>query len=284
MKKPTRLLLAAFVAGLAAGRVSFHSSAEAEDPVAASDACGETNGDGKLDIADAVYLLQYLFLSGPELACPEVDERLSECEEQVELLESELARRRLPATGQAKCTDALGNVIPCDSIEFPGQDGVYRAGCPLESRYILEADGTVTDTCTGLMWQEDTADVNGDGKADAADAVTWQDALKYAESLILCADGTWTTDPDAVAQHGGVKHDDWRLPNITELGSIVDRGRPEPILPPIFKGGDTACYWSSTSVDFSPRNAWYFFFRSSCQPADKTGALHVRAVRDSEGA
>ena len=76
----------------------------------------------------------------------------------------------LPATGQTTCYDTEGNVINCGSAEWPGQDGFYQAGCPSAGRFVDNGDGTVTDSCTGLVWQKDTADVNGDGRPDLVTA------------------------------------------------------------------------------------------------------------------
>ena len=50
-----------------------------------------------------------------------------------------------------------------DSATCPGQDGFYQTGCAPDHRFVDNGDGTVTDNCTGLMWQKDTADVNVDG-------------------------------------------------------------------------------------------------------------------------
>jgi len=55
-------------------------------------------------------------------------------------------------------------------------------------------DGTVTDSASGLMWQQ----VDGGG------ATVWEDALDYAENLDLAG------------------YSDWRLPNAKELQYIVD--------------------------------------------------------------
>jgi hypothetical protein len=33
----------------------------------------------------------------------------------------------------------------------------------MEERFRDNGDGTVTDACTGLMWQQRTADITGDG-------------------------------------------------------------------------------------------------------------------------
>ncbi len=60
--------------------------------------------------------------------------------------------------------------------------------------FVDNGDGTITDSATGLMWQ----------MADDGQTRDWEEALSYAESLEL----------------GG--YDDWRLPNVKELQSIVD--------------------------------------------------------------
>ena len=102
-----------------------------------------------------------------------------------------------------------------------------------KNNFAAKGDGTITDTATGLTWQQ----------ADSTKGMNWEEALEYAENLTL----------------GG--YDDWRLPNAKELQSIVDYSRsPEtsnsPAIDPIFKtsaikneGGekDYPYYWSSTT-------------------------------------
>jgi hypothetical protein len=63
-----------------------------------------------------------------------------------------------------------------------------------KNSFVDNRDGTITDSATGLMWQQ----------PDSKKGMNWEDALKYAESLELAG------------------HDDWRLPNAKELQSIVD--------------------------------------------------------------
>ncbi len=157
---------------------------------------GDVNGDGSINIVDPVYLLNWIFLDGPE---PEP------CENGGGELSS------LPGTGQTTCYDKNGNVIDCTSDTCAGQDGFYSTGCPSEGRFVDNGDGTVSDTCTGLMWQQDTADTNGDGVIElgplSSDRRPWCEALAFCENLTFAG------------------HDDWRLPNIRELQSIVDYGR-----------------------------------------------------------
>ena len=99
----------------------------------------------------------------------------------------------LPATGQTKCYAINGNEIPCASDTCAGQNGLYATGCASEGRFVNNGNGTVTDNCTGLIWQKDSGN---DGNP-----LRWCSALAYCENL----------------DFGG--HDDWRLPNVRELQS-----------------------------------------------------------------
>jgi hypothetical protein len=218
----------------------------------------DMNGDGVFDpIAEAVRLLSWAFLGAPAPVRP--------------------CGRPLPATGQTKCYDASGTEILCDGAACPGQDGFYQTGCPSEGRFVVNdggtpedtTDDTVTDTCTGLMWQQDTADVNGDGQTidDGSDALDWCGALAYCENLSFAG------------------HDDWRLPNLRELQSIVDYGRVGPAIDPVFLVFQFAAYWSSTSSAGCPDLAWYVdSLVGYALLVDKGGVgqgdgVYVRAVR-----
>jgi len=225
---------------------------------------GDVNGDSTIDLSDVIYLLRYLFSGGPA---------------PVPLRPK---GGPLPATGLRDCFSySPAQPIPCVSQDYPGQDGHYQAGCPMEGRFVDNGDGTVTDTCTGLMWQKGIGwDKDGDGDVDS---LGWEEALWYCENLILCNDGTWTTDPARAEMHGGVKYDDWRLPNFRELESIKDYGGNEPgryKLPRPFEGW-WSWYWSSTvlrwpaapiAVYFGPEN----YLDRRCSTSDP---IFVRAVR-----
>jgi hypothetical protein len=171
----------------------------------------------------------------------------------------------LPATGQTLCYDALGNVIDCSGSICPGQDGFYREGCRTQPRYVDNGDGTVTDNCTGLMWQKHTADTNGDGTVSTSDAVLWCDAQSHSQNATFAG------------------HDDWRLPNLAELLSIVDHGRSDPAIDPLFSAALDR-YWSSTSYALDPRRAWaiVFSYGTMAHNAKQFGTLdYVRLVRSA---
>jgi hypothetical protein len=103
------------------------------------------------------------------------------------------AAYRIVDTGQSKCYDNKG-VIACPQPgeAFYGQDAQYQGTQPA---YKDNGDGTVTDLNTGLMWQK---------TPDFENLMTWYDAVDYADDLELAG------------------YDDWRLPMIKELYSIVD--------------------------------------------------------------
>ncbi|MCP3978399.1 MAG: DUF1566 domain-containing protein [bacterium] len=99
--------------------------------------------------------------------------------------------------------------------------------------FVDNSDGTITDLATGLMWQ----------KVDSIVTYNWEQALDYAEGLVLAG------------------HSDWRLPNVKELQGIVDYTRSPatsgtPAIDPLFdstsitnEGGqfDYNSYWSGTT-------------------------------------
>jgi len=90
----------------------------------------------------------------------------------------------------------------------------------------------VTDSKTKLMWQDNEVEPMRLRKL-------WQGAIDYCEVLTL----------------GG--YSDWRLPNIREFKSIIDR-RYKPAINPAFvnKKTSTDTYWSSTSFLGDTNRAW----------------------------
>jgi hypothetical protein len=102
--------------------------------------------------------------------------------------------------------------------------------------FVDRRDGTVIDRATGLMWMQD----------DSLTALDWQDALAFAE------------------QKNGenyLGYNDWRVPNIKELQSIVDYSGVYPAIDSrYFQITDENSYfWSSTSAYVSPENPGYYY-------------------------
>jgi hypothetical protein len=197
MARSSRTIIAA-AAGLGLGLAAVAPFGAVEGGRDGPESRGDVNGDGIVDLADAVFLLQYLFADGPEPAAWP-------------------ARGWVPllATGVTECCSQ------CDSERWPGQDGAYRMGIP--QSFSDNGDGTVTDNVTGLMWE----------KAVSDRPLTWEESLRRCEDLEL----------------GG--HDDWRLPSINELQSLVTYGRGghahiDYLLFDTPTGQNTRTFWSST--------------------------------------
>ncbi|KAA3655506.1 MAG: DUF1566 domain-containing protein [Chloroflexi bacterium] len=108
----------------------------------------------------------------------------------------------IPDTGQTSCYDSKGSQISCPKSGQStfGQDANYEGATPA---FQNNGDGTITDLNTGLMWQQ-SPDTDGNGTINASDKRTYNEAISAANSLTLAG------------------YDDWRLPTITELYSLID--------------------------------------------------------------
>lgn len=139
----------------------------------------------------------------------------------------------------------------------PGDDGTLQSGVPLTfPRFIDNANGTVTDTMTGLVWLKQANCIHD----------TWAGSLAAVRALASGACGL--TDQS--------KAGDWRMPNRKELASLGDRMETnhadffnaryvwrsngqvyqEPIFG-TFVGNDS--YWTSTTVAARPASAWTLY-------------------------
>jgi len=140
----------------------------------------------------------------------------------------------LPDTGQTVCYSDKGKekVTPCPPPGNPlAQDGSYTINPP---SYTINANGTVFDNNTWLMWQQQ----------DDGITRTWDEAKNYCENFTL----------------GG--HTDWRLPAKKELASIVHYGGSVPsINSSVFLNTKPDNYWSSTIYpSCNTSEAWYVHF------------------------
>ena len=134
----------------------------------------------------------------------------------------------------------------------------------VHAAFVDNGNGTVTDTSTGLMWQQDTAR-DGEGNYDT---MTWEEALAYCEALEL--------------PNGG--YTDWRLPTIKELLSLVDYSQYDPAIDEIFRLNTVSSrYWSSTTVASSTYNAGVVDFSNGYDYwSNKPNNYYVRAVRGGQ--
>jgi Protein of unknown function (DUF1566) len=145
---------------------------------------------------------------------------------------------QLPASGQTTCYDfnfdpitseATANPIPCAGT---GQDGEFQAGAKL--RYADQGNGTIKDLNTGLTWEKKSFD---GGIHDKNNIYSWTDAVtKYPATLnSICERNEsvrCSTSKDCRKAGGGscgfAGKQDWRLPNIKELYSIINAENINP--------------------------------------------------------
>jgi hypothetical protein len=135
--------------------------------------------------------------------------------------------------------------------------GLVAVLAPLANAgYVDNGNGTVTDTVTGLMWQQGDAQNDGGGR-------TWQEALSYCEGLSLAG------------------YNDWRLPNYRELESLIDESRFNPAINPVFQCRPNN-YWSGSTFVEGPSSAWYVgFYNGVVYPYNKDSfaSFYVRCAR-----
>ena len=180
------------------------------------------------------------------------------------------AAEQFPASGQTTCWNSFGAVIACAGT---GQDGDVRAGGTLA--YTDNGDGTITDNNTNLVWEKKSAD----GSIHDVNAFySWDEAFTVHVAQLNA--GTFAG------------HNDWRVPNVKELQSIVDYERAGLTVSSAFDsnctsgatvltGSCTAAghYWTSTTAAPAPGFAWTVHFSDLSGKLYKGFVLRVRAVR-----
>jgi hypothetical protein len=153
---------------------------------------------------------------------------------------------------------ASGYTCKCDSI---------TATAPA-SRFTDHGDGTVTDLATGLQWKccSEGQIWSGGTCTGTPTTHTWQQALQLADA----------------ARYAG--QDDWRLPNIKELSSIVELACHSPAIDlAVFPGTIPSEFWSSSPYASSSDGAWYVYFYEGLDGYGlKDFDNHVRLVRGGQ--
>lgn len=136
------------------------------------------------------------------------------------------------------------------------------------SDFTLNPDGTATHHKTGLIWDRCVVGQTGeDCSGGSPNTTQWQGALQNVKAANL---------------NNYKGHNDWRLPNVKELESIVETRCWDPsINTTVFPNTTTERVWSSTVFVASPTAAFAVIFGSGLvSPENKTSAAaDIRLVR-----
>lgn len=155
----------------------------------------------------------------------------------------------------------------------------------LDQRYLDNGDGTITDKQTKLMWKKCSEGQSGaDCSTGKAEELIWSVAMKKYASPALFAG-----------------HQDWRIPNIAELRTLILCSDGTPLEQALQKScgresypfytshpqafpNSSLGYWSSSVTDFNPAGVWeieLYVGTDSWQPVNAPGpaSQRTRAVR-----
>lgn len=154
--------------------------------------------------------------------------------------------------------------------------GVVHAEC-VESLAVAKPDyqyaeyqsGMVTDVEVGLTWQKCSLGqeaVDGECTGEPAD-YNWHQAHQAAE--------------EANAQML-LGHNDWRLPSVAELRTLVAKNCHAPAInSTLFPGTPSAIYWSSSVSAADHIGAWFVSFNNGNENTYyKDSSAYVRLVRN----
>lgn len=166
----------------------------------------------------------------------------------------------------------FGHIVNYSSKSISSHVRAVRGGTGgRPNKYVDNHNGTVTDTDTGLMWQQDPC-FEVEGISGLLSYIDWEKALAYVASL------------NRISFAG---HSDWRLPNRNELQSFVDYSREKPAFNTNFFNGEEKYYyfqhWSSTTAYGENEDAWVVDFSSGKTLSwPKTNGGSVRVVRTAQ--
>lgn len=177
-------------------------------------------------------------------------------------------------TATASDTSLLDTNI-CSTATIFGVPGAATCGAtqqsyPADQTLTDNTNGTISDDSTHLMWTKCSLNEAG-GITDATGCTDTFGTFNWVTAGSSCGD----------LVSGG--HDNWYLPTISELQTIVDYSVFNPaIYGPLttFPNTQSDGYWSSTTGADNSGSAWIvYFFNGDVYVNDKAGYDYVRCVR-----
>lgn len=125
----------------------------------------------------------------------------------------------------------------------------------LTGQYEQKNDGTVIDHMHQLMWKRCLEGKNGEKcEAGKLEEVNWAKALLWLSSH---------------NNRGFANYNDWRLPNIRELGTLAEMQCQSPAINlGVFANAPATHVWSSSPYTFPTDYSWYVDFNDGVSAYD----------------
>ncbi len=152
----------------------------------------------------------------------------------------------------------------CEGKDSTAEASQFTISSSVPAKVYHSTSGLEWSRCVvGQTWNNTTETCDGDGER-----LTWQAALQLSNTYKVG------------------NHTDWRVPNLKELVSLVQRSCVEPAIDlTIFPATPSDSYWTSTpntSAD-KTQEAWSVgFYNGRIESRDKQQDFYVRMVRYAE--
>jgi len=130
----------------------------------------------------------------------------------------------------------------------------YNKSGNSQNKYVNNYDGTITDLNTGLMWQQSGSD----------EYMTYMNCTEYIKNL-------------NIKKFAG--YDDWRIPSIDELMSLIEKNDSKLYISDLFNPRQQFC-WSSDKYSGDSSGIWGVgFIYGKVKWNNENAGSYIRCVR-----